>query len=307
LSHEHGHSHGALTPGRPASAGYRRRLVAVLCILAAIAILEIVVGFASGSLALLSDAGHVAVDVFGVAMTLAAVHAAASGTRRAHRTFGLYRIEVLSTLANALLLGGVAIWVLYEAIGRFQEPPHVAGPAMIIAASIGLIGNIGAFLLLRRGAAEALSIKGASMEVLADTIASVGAIIAGVVLTTTGWRYADPIVAAAVALMILPRAFALGRAAVRVLLEMAPRDIDMPKVEAQLKDISGVIDVHDLHIWTVTSGMESATAHLSVADDRAASAVLVKARECLKTHGIAHATVQIEAAGNPGCCEDATW
>jgi cobalt-zinc-cadmium efflux system protein len=275
--------------------------------LAGIAVLEIVVGFASGSLALLSDAGHVAVDVLGVAMTLAAVHAAASGTRRAHRTYGLYRIEVLSTLANALLLAGVAIWVLYEAIGRFQEPPHVAGTALIIAASIGLVGNVWAFTLLRRGAEEALSIKGASMEVLADTIASVGAIVAGVILVTTGWRYADPIVAAGVAAMILPRAVALGRAALRVLLEMAPRNVDIPGVEAQLKDIAGVVDVHDLHIWTVTSGMESATAHLSVANDGAAPTVLAKARACLAQHGIDHATVQIETVGGAGCCADSTW
>src|SRR5215475_13142448 len=139
LSHDHGHAHGVLTPGRPASAAYRRRLVVVLCILASIAILEVTVGFASGSLALLSDAGHVGVDVFGLAMTLAAVHAAATASRRGRRTYGLYRVEVLSTLANALLLGVVAIWVLYEAIQRFSQPPHVAGAAMIIAASIGLL------------------------------------------------------------------------------------------------------------------------------------------------------------------------
>jgi cobalt-zinc-cadmium efflux system protein len=216
-------------------------------------------------------------------------------------------VEVLSTLGNALLLGAVAVWVLYEAIRRFATPPHVSGLAMIVAATLGLSGNVWAFLLLRRGAREALSIKGASMEVLADTIASVGAIIAGVVLVTTGWRYADPIVAAAVAIMIIPRAVGLGRAAVRVLLEVAPRDLDVSRMEAQLRDIAGVTDVHDLHVWTLTSGMESATAHLSVSDEHAAAAVLARARACLAAHGIEHATVQIETVGEAGCCADSTW
>jgi cobalt-zinc-cadmium efflux system protein len=303
----HGHSHGTANPAAPASAAYRRRLLGVLGILAAIAVLEIVVGFISGSLALLSDAGHVAVDVLGVAMTLAAVHTAATGFRGGHRTFGLYRIEVLSTLANALLLGGVAIWVLYEAINRFLHPQAVAGWAMIVAATIGLLGNVWAVLLLRGGAQEALSIKGASMEVLADTVASVGAIIAGIVTVTTGWQYADPIVAAAVAVLIVPRAVALGRAAIRVLLEVAPRDMDLDQVQADLCDISGVTGVHDLHVWTVTSGMDSATAHLSVRAGTATASVLERARATLAEHGIAHATVQIETVGETGNCNDVTW
>ena len=303
----HGHSHATVNPAAPASAAHRGRLLGVLAILAGVAVLEIVVGLTSGSLALLSDAGHVGVDVLGVAMTLAAVHAAATGTRGGHRTFGLYRIEVLSTLANALVLGGVAIWVLYEAIRRFQHPQQVAGWAMIVAATIGLLGNVWAFTLLRDGAQEALSVKGASMEVLADTIASVGAIIAGVVTVSTDWQYADPLVAAAVAVLILPRAVALGRAAVRVLLEIAPRNVDLDRVRTDLTDIAGVIDVHDLHVWTVTSGMESATAHLSVASGTAAAPVLDRARATLAGHGIAHATVQIETVGETGNCGDVTW
>lgn len=298
----HNHSHGP--PAVPASAAHRRRLVGVLAILAAIAILEIAVGFTSGSLALLSDAGHVAVDVLGIAMTLAAVQAAAIGARRGHRTFGLYRVEVLSTLANALLLGGVAAWVLYEAIGRLTNPPPVAANAMILAATAGLIGNIAAFALLRRGAREALSIRGASMEVLADTVASVGAIGAGVVTATTGWRYADPIVAAAVAILILPRAVALGRAAVRVLLEIAPRSVDLTAIRTDLGTVPGVLDVHDLHVWTVTSGMECATAHLSVAVDSESPVVLRAARAALAEHGISHATLQLETAD---ACDDVSW
>src|SRR5262249_23552327 len=152
---------------------------------------------------------------------------------------------------------------------------------------------IGAFLLLRRGATEALSVRGASMEVLADTIASAGAILAGVITLTTGWRYADPAVAAAIALMILPRAFRLGRAAVRILLEMAPHGVDLAAIRADLTTVPGVLDIHDLHVWTVTSGMESATAHLSVAPGADPAAVLGAARHTLADHGISHATVQV--------------
>ncbi len=267
--------------------------------------MEIIVGFASGSLALLSDAGHVAVDMLGIGMTLAAVQAAATGTRSGHRTFGLYRIEVLSTLANALLLAAVAGWVFYEAVGRFRHPHQVTGWPMIIAAAAGLAGNVGALALLRRGASEALSIRGASMEVLADSIASIGAIIAGAVIVTTGWQHADPIVAAAVAVLIVPRAVTLGRAALRVLLEMAPRDVDLERVQSDLGGISGVVGVHDLHVWTVTSGMESATAHLSVAAGTATAPVLERARATLSEHGIGHATVQIETVGErAGNCGD---
>ena len=306
MGHQHSHS-PAGTGGVPASAAYRNRLAVVLAILAGVAVLEIVTGLFSGSLALLSDAGHVAVDVLGVAMTLASVHAAAVGTRRGHRTFGLYRIEVLSTLANALLLSIVAAWVLYQAIGRFTNPPPVAAGAMIAAASAGLLGNVAAFTLLRRGAHEALSIRGASMEVLADTIASLGAIAAGVVIATTGWRYADPVVAAAVAVLILPRAVSLGRAAVRVLLEIAPRDVDVAAIRADLRTVPGVVDIHDLHVWTVTSGMECATAHLSVAADWPSHAVLQAARAALAGHGIWHATLQLETIGATGSCDDVTW
>jgi cobalt-zinc-cadmium efflux system protein len=277
----------------------------VIAILATVAALEITVGILSGSLALLSDAGHVAVDVFGVAMTLAAVHAAATTASHGRRTFGLYRVEVLTTLANALLLVAVAAWVLYEAVRRLRHPPHVAAAAMIVAATIGLAGNVGAYLLLRRGAAEALSVKGASMEVLADTVASLGAIVAGVVTLTTGWRYADPVVAAAIALMILPRAYGLGRAALRILLEVAPHGVDLTALRSELATVPGVLGVHDVHVWTVTSGMDSATAHLHVAAGTDPAAVLGAARHTLAGHGISHATVQVETDG--AGCGDTSW
>lgn len=330
----HGHQHGS----GPASARHRGRVIATLCLLATLAVVETVVGLTTGSLVLLSDAGHVAVDVFGLAMTLAAMTMAASSvprpassvprpasstpspasgaarpgrtvasSRASHRTFGLYRIEVVATLGNAFLLAGVAIWVLVEAIRRLDHPVDVAPVPLTVTALAGLAVNAVGYLLLHRGAAEALSLRGASTEVLADGIASVGAVAAGVVIWLTGWHYADPVVALGVAVLILPRAVGLGRAALRVLLEAAPPDVDVTGVAAALGDLPGVLEVHDLHVWTLTSGMEAATAHLTVARDAETAAVLAGARTVLSGQGVEHATLQLEPAGTTGCCHDAEW
>jgi cobalt-zinc-cadmium efflux system protein len=306
----HGHQHGS----GPASARHRGRVVATLCLLAALAVVETVVGLTTGSLVLLSDAGHVAVDVFGLAMTLAAMTLAASSlgrpgesARASHRTFGLYRIEVVATLGNAFLLAGVAIWVLVEAIRRLGHPVDVAPVPLTVTALAGLAVNAVGYLLLHGGATEALSLRGASTEVLADGIASIGAVAAGLVIWLTGWRYADPVVALGVAVLIVPRAVGLGRAALRVLLEAAPPDVDVTEVAAALGDVPGVLEVHDLHVWTLTSGMEAATAHLTVARDAETAAVLAGARTVLSGQGVEHATLQLEPVGTTGCCHDAEW
>jgi cobalt-zinc-cadmium efflux system protein len=306
----HGHQHGS----GPASARHRGRVIATLCLLAALAVVETVVGLTTGSLVLLSDAGHVAVDVFGLAMTLAAMTLAVSSVARpgasargSHRTFGLYRIEVVATLGNAFLLAGVAIWVLVEAIRRLGHPVDVAPVPLTVTALAGLVVNVVGYLLLHRGAAEALSLRGASTEVLADGIASIGAVAAGLVIWLTGWRYADPVVAIGVAVLIVPRAVGLGRAALRVLLEAAPPDVDVTEVAAALGDVPGVLEVHDLHVWTLTSGMEAATAHLTVTRDAETAAVLAGARTILSGQGVEHATLQLEPVGTTGCCHDAEW
>jgi cobalt-zinc-cadmium efflux system protein len=293
--------------GVPASTRHRGRLIITLGLLTALALIEIAVGVAAHSLALLSDAGHVAMDVFGLVMTLAAVSAAGRPSRSAHRTFGWYRVEVVATLANAVLLAAVAVWVLVEAVGRLGHPVDVAALPLTVTAVGGLAVNAVAYALLHRGATEALSIRGASTEVLADGIASIGAIGAGVVIWSTGWRYADPLVAIGVAVLIVPRAVGLGRAALRVLLEAAPPDVNVAEVASALGELPGVLDVHDLHVWTLTSGMEAATAHLTVASDAAPAAVLAGARTVLSGQGVEHATVQLEPVDTPGCCHDAQW
>jgi cobalt-zinc-cadmium efflux system protein len=291
----------------PASARHRGRLLIALGLLSALAVAEIVVGLSSRSLALLSDAGHVAVDVFGLAMTLAAVSAASRPSRSAHRTFGLYRVEVVATLANAALLAGVAVWVLLEAVSRLGHPVAVAPIPLTITALAALAVNGAAYALLHRGATEALSLRGASTEVLADGIAALGALAAGVVIWLTGWRYADPLVAIGVAVLIVPRAIGLGRAALRVLLEAAPPGVDVAEIATALSELPGVLEVHDLHVWTLTSGMEAATAHLTVTEDAKTPAVLASARSVLSGRGVEHATLQLEPVDSPGCCHDARW
>jgi cobalt-zinc-cadmium efflux system protein len=298
-----GHNHGH---GAGAGARHRGRLWAALGLLTAVMVAEAVAALATGSLALLSDAGHMFTDVLGIAMALAAIHAAGRSPVTAQRTFGLYRLEVLAALANAVLLFGVTIYVLIEAVSRFTHPPQVAAGPMIIVAALGLAANVVAFALLRSGARESLNVRGAYLEVVGDLLGSVGVLGAAAVIQLTGWAYADPIIAAALALFIVPRTWALGRAAVRVLVQAAPEHLDVDAVRATLNTVPGVCDVHDLHVWTLTSGMEVASAHLSLDSGADLGTVLSRARAALhEAYGIDHATLQAEPAG--GCRAAVTW
>jgi cobalt-zinc-cadmium efflux system protein len=235
--------------------------------------------------------------------------APAPGGRGAQRTFGLYRLEVLAALANALLLFGVAGYVLVEAIRRFMHPSEVLSGPMLVVAIVGLGANLVGFVLLRSGAKQSLNVRGAYLEVLGDTLGSVGVIVAAVVIALTGWPYADPIVAVAVAGFILPRTWALAGAAIRILVQAAPKHLDVARIQAELLTVPHVTEVHDLHVWTLTSGMEVASAHLTVASAAATTEVLAAARTALQDqYGIAHATLQLEPAGAPeACCESVGW
>ena len=302
-----GHDHG----GQALRAGekHRARLWWAASLLAVFMLVEAVAALMTGSLALLSDAGHMFTDVLGIAMALAAITAAGRAATDSQRTFGLYRLEVLAALANAVLLTGVAVYVVIEAVTRFTDPPHVPAGSMLIVAAGGLIVNIVAFLLLRSGAKESINVRGAYLEVVGDLLGSVGVIIAAVIIGLTGWSYADPIVAVIVALMILPRTFALGRSAVRILVQAAPEHLDITEVRDKLAAVPGVCDVHDLHVWTLTSGMDVASAHLSLEPSAELGAVLVLARETLHHEfDIDHATLQVEPVGaGGGQCGPAGW
>lgn len=274
----------------------------VLAMVVGFMVVEIVAGVLTGSLALISDAGHMGTDALGLGMALAAIAAANRPKRHGH-TFGLYRLEILAALANALLLFAIAGYVLWEAAQRLATPAEVLSTPMLIVAVLGLVVNVVGWWLLREGASESINLEGALLEVLADLLGSVGVVVAAVVISLTGWSPIDPIIAAAIGLFILPRAWRLGRRAIRVLIQAAPEDVDIRAIHEDLMAITGVTDIHDLHVWTLTSDMPVASAHVGISDaDR--DRVLAGAQELLRErYGIAHATLQIESAESSTCVE----
>lgn len=294
--HDHGHAR--------AGARHAGRLWWALGVTAGVLVLEAVAAAATGSLALLSDAGHVLTDLLGLGMALAAIHLANRGTSRSNRSFGLYRLEILAALANAVLLFGVAAYVLAEAISRIGDAPEIPSGAVLVVAIVGLAANVVAFLLLRPGAAESVNVQGAYLEVLADAIGSVGVIVGAALIAVTGWTWVDPVIGAALALWILPRTWRLAASTLRILLQAAPAGIDLDRLRADLAALPHVVDVHDVHVWTLTSDMDVASAHLMVADESGSHAVLDQARVLLaERYGVAHATLQVEPADHTGCDE----
>ena len=269
-------------------------------------VIEAGAAFATNSLSLLSDAGHVLADGVGLGLALAAVHMASRGTRHPSRTFGVYRLEIVAALANAILLLGVAGYVLVEAARRAGDPPQVPGGVVLAVAVAGLAANLVSFWLLRAGAAESLNVRAAYLDVVADAIASVGLLAGGVAIRFTGWSWIDPAVGAAIGLWILPRAWTLGREAVRVLVQAAPPEVDMETVEADLRSVPGVADVHRLHLWTLTSDLEVASAHLIVQPDADLHEVLDRAQVLLQDrYHVSHTTLQLEPDGD--ACADLDW
>jgi len=308
VSRDHGHSHGPSLAR--AGARHLRRLTISFGIIAAFFVVEAVAGLLTRSLALLSDAGHMLTDVVGLGMALAAISLASRfearqsvGRDRRH-TFGLYRLEILAAFVNALLLFGVAGYVLFEAVRRLQDPPEVLGGQMLVVALLGLGANLVVFALLREGARESINVEGAYLEVLADTLGSVGVIVAAVLLQAFGWTWVDPVVGAGIGLWILPRTWRLGRQAVGILLQSAPVGFDVARLEGELGALPGVVDVHDLHVWTLTSEMDAASAHLMTGPGSDAHEVLDRARVLLHDqYGIDHTTFQVEPSDHEGCAE----
>lgn len=301
----HGHDHGAAA--LRAGARHARPLLISFALIVVFSVVQVVTGIVTGSLALLSDAGHMGTDALGLVMALAAIQAASKARAHPHRTFGLYRLEILAALVNAVLLFGVAGYVLFEAISRLGDSEEVASLPVLIVGVVGLAVNVIAFLLLRAGSKESLNLQGAYLEVLSDMLGSIGVIVAAIVWGITGWSWVDPVIGAAIGVSILPRAWRLGREALRVLVQAAPARLDLAAMHAELAGIIGVVDVHDVHVWTLTSDMEVATAHLMVAAGADAHSVLDQARQLLADrHGISHATLQVEPDDHHGC-ENVSW
>jgi cobalt-zinc-cadmium efflux system protein len=296
----HGHSHAPATAG----GAHRRRLVVVLGLTLAVLAAEVVGAVLSGSLALLADAGHMATDAAGLALALAAV-SLAQRPARGRRTFGWQRVEILAAVANGLLLLAVAAYVLVEAIRRIGQPPEIGSGLMLVIASIGLVVNLGSLAVLHRGRDASLNMRGAYLEVLADALGSVAVIVAAVVIVTTGWTPADIVASAVIGGLVVPRAWHLLREAFDVLLEAAPRGVDLHDVRAHILGVDGVLDVHDLHAWTITSGLPVLSAHVVVTDEALAAGhggrVLDALCSCLGDHfDLEHCTFQLEAAAHAG-------
>ncbi|MGH8958241.1 MAG: cation diffusion facilitator family transporter [Acidimicrobiia bacterium] len=290
------HSHGTVVRG----ADELKRLRASLFLVVGFMLVEIVGGLLTGSLALLSDAGHMGIDALGLGMAIAAVAA-----RRRHRpaghTFGLYRLEILAALANTVLLLGLAAYIVIESFDRFTTPTPIDSGPMLVVALGGLIVNV---ISLRWLEGHSLNIAAARAEVVADLTASIGVVAAAIVLALTGWHQVDSVVALAVGGLIVPRAWKIGRQATRILVQAAPPDLDLEKLRTELEAIPGVVDLHDLHVWTLTSGMEVASAHLLVRPEIDAHSTLDQARGLLEdVYGIAHATLQVESSSHRNCVE----
>ncbi|MCH5670694.1 cation diffusion facilitator family transporter [Streptomyces gilvus] len=298
--HDHGLAH-APPPGT-ATAAYRGRLRTALSITLAVMVAETAGGVLAGSLALVADAAHMATDALGLGMALLAVHVAgrpASG----HRTFGYARAEILAALANCLLLLGVGGYVLYEAVRRFVTPAGTDGGLTVLFGVMGLVANIVSLALLLRGRHESLNVRGAVLEVAADALGSLAVIVSAVVVLATGWQAADPVASLVIGLMIVPRTWKLLRETLDVLLESAPKGVDVGRVRAHILGLDGVEDVHDLHAWTITSGLPVLSAHVVVGSGELTAngheKLLHDLGECLGDHfDVEHCTFQLEPGGH---------
>ncbi|MBS2938897.1 cation transporter [Nocardioides sp. J2M5] len=298
-----GHSHG----GGHAGARHRWRLVVAFGLVGSFFVVELVVGLVSGSLALISDAGHMAADVVALGAALAATKIATRPDRTGRRTYGSYRAEIFASGLTVLIMLGVSAYVVIEALSRIGDEVEIqAGPVLIVGA-IGLLINVISILLLRGGSEESLNIKGAYYEVVADAAGSVGVILAGLLVATTGQGWWDTVVALAIGIFVAVRAVVLGREVLAVLGQHVPDGVQLDDVVQDLETVPGVADVHDLHVWTLTSGMFVATAHLVVEDGASGQSVLDEARSLMRTkHHIEHATLQVESRASKAC-DEATW
>ncbi|WP_406176000.1 cation diffusion facilitator family transporter [Streptomyces sp. NBC_00996] len=299
--HDHGHAHGAPAPGT-ATAAYRGRLRVALSITLTVMVVELVGGLVADSLALVADAAHMATDALGLGMALLAIHFAARPPSET-RTFGYARAEILAALANCLLLLGVGGYVFYEAIQRFVTPVDTHGGQTIVFGLIGLVANTISLTLLMRGQKDSLNVRGAFLEVVADALGSVAVIIAATVIMTTGWQAADPIASILISLMIVPRSWKLLRETLNVLLEAAPKNVDMAEVRAHILALPGVEDIHDLHAWTITSGMPVLSVHVVVSSEVLNAIghekMLHELQGCLGVHfDVEHCTFQLEPSGH---------
>jgi cobalt-zinc-cadmium efflux system protein len=299
-----GHGAGHAHPHEAGRAEDRRRLMLVLVVTVAVMALEVVGALLSGSLALLADAGHMLSDAAAVTLALSASYVA-TRPPTSRRTFGLQRAEILAALVNAVVLLVVCSFLAYSGVRRLLDPVPVEAELMLGFAVVGLLANAGSLALLARRRSASLNMRGAYLEVLSDLLGSAAVVVAAAVVLTTGYTRADPVASLVIAAMILPRSFSLLREATDVLLEATPRHVDLGDVREHLLGVPGVVDVHDLHVWTITSGVPVLSVHVAVTDacleQRGVGSLLDELSGCIASHfAVDHATFQIEPESHRG-------
>jgi cobalt-zinc-cadmium efflux system protein len=277
---------------------HRRRLTLVLSLVVLYMVAEVIGGLASNSLALLADAGHMLTDAAALGLSLFAIWAA-QRPATPKRTYGYHRMEILAALANGAVLIAVAVLIFVEAYRRWSSPPHVKGGLMLAVACGGLLVNLAALFILRRGREESLNVRGAWLHVLTDTLGSIQAIAAGVLISGFGWTWADPLASVLIGILVVVSSWGLLRESVGVLMEGVPADLELDEVVAAMAGVAGVVAVHDLHVWTITSGFVSLSAHVVVEPD-CGEDVLWRVRALLHDRfGIDHSTIQVERSPAP--------
>lgn len=280
-----------------ASTRHQRALTVTLALTTTYLVAEIVGGVLTGSLALLADAGHMFTDVGGLALALFAM-SFAQRPATMERTYGYYRAEILAALANGVVLIGVSLYILVESYQRFWSPPLIASGWMLVIGVVGLAVNLIGMRILRAGSAESLNLRGAYFEVLSDMLSSLGVIGAALIMWLTGWRAVDALVSAGIGVFILPRTWGLLRQATAVLLEGTPSDVNLTSLREAMAGLGGVSDVHDLHVWALTSGVNAMSAHVICEDGVSRDDVLDRVHRCVTSKfKIAHVTVQLESPG----------
>ena len=292
---DHGHAHGAHDHGRGAD---RRALAIVFALTSTFMVAEVIGGLVTGSLALLADAGHMLSDALSLGIALFAVWLSGRPATP-NRSFGYKRAEILAALFNGATLVAISIWIFVEAYRRFFEPPEILGGWMLAVAALGLVVNVAGAVILWRSGGESLNLQGALRHVLADVLGSVGAIAAALVILATGWWYADPIISVLIGLLVLASSWRLVRDSINILLEGTPPDIDAGEVGRSMAGIPGVAEVHDLHVWTITSGFPALAAHVLVGRDEDCHARRRDLEEVLaREYGIEHTTLQVDHVGD---------
>ncbi|HTL46943.1 MAG TPA: cation diffusion facilitator family transporter [Verrucomicrobiae bacterium] len=295
----HSHSHGLH------AAGKGKRLLLVFSLTSVYMLAEIIGGILTKSLALLADAGHMLTDAAALGLALLAIwFAGRPATEK--KTYGFYRMEILAAFINALVLLGISFFILYEAWRRFENPPEIQSKQMLIVAAFGLAVNLVSMAILHEHSEHSLNVKGAYLEVLSDMLGSIGVILASVIMLLTHWYYADPLISAGIGIFILPRTWNLLNEAAHILMEGTPAHIDLRELQAAIQGVKGVKSIHDLHVWTITSGVDAMSSHIAIDNTVPGERVLSVLRELLRDKfKIHHSTIQLEAESEqckePGC------